>query len=119
MTAVCGWIPTRVCVCVDTTGSCARYDWKPSRPEVDADEPAITDAPPRRVFVVIEDPDMTYYGDARVHGVYSTREAAEAKATEADRPQVWTGGDWERIRVVEIEIDDNRTTRPHRARRQP
>lgn len=33
-----------------------------------------------RVFIVLEGPDMTYYGDAKIHGVYATKEEAEAAA---------------------------------------
>ncbi len=59
------------------------------------------------VFVVIEGPDMTYYGDAQLHGVYSTREAAEARARAVDAPYEWTGQDWEPVRVIEAKVDED------------
>jgi uncharacterized protein YfcZ (UPF0381/DUF406 family) len=31
------------------------------------------------VFIVLEGPDMTYYGSAEIHGVYRTREEADAR----------------------------------------
>ena len=32
-----------------------------------------------RVWIVLEGPDMTYYGDAEIHGVYATEAEAEAR----------------------------------------
>jgi hypothetical protein len=39
---------------------------------------------PKRVFIVLEHPDMTYYGDAEIKGVYATRAEAEARARAID-----------------------------------
>lgn len=56
-----------------------------------------------KVFVVLQGPDMTYYGDAELHGLYLSRESAEAKAREVD-PR-WTGDEYEPVRVFECEIE--------------
>jgi len=36
----------------------------------------------QRVWIVLEGPDMTYYGSAEIHGVFATQEAAAAKCLE-------------------------------------
>ena len=59
----------------------------------------------QKIFIVLEGPDMTYYGDAEIHGVYTTREAAEAKAREVSHlPGGWDP-EWDRVGVEEWDVD--------------
>ena len=54
-----------------------------------------------KIYIVLEHPDMTYYGDAEIHGVYDNPADAEAKRHELDpnRPP-----DWSRYGVEEWQI---------------
>lgn len=57
------------------------------------------------VWIVVEGPDMTYYGDAQIHGVYSTAEGAQARAR-----QIWPDWkpddcQWRNRCVGEYEVD--------------
>jgi hypothetical protein len=40
-----------------------------------------------KVWIVLEGPDMTYYGDASIHGVFASQEEARAKLREIDPQQ--------------------------------
>jgi len=66
------------------------------------------------VFVVYEGPDMTYYGDATIHGVYADEETARARAAaiwNKMHPN-WTWDDLANVYVGEFEIEsaDNTET---------
>src|SRR5271156_633216 len=54
---------------------------------------------PTLVYIILEGPDMGYYGGAEILGVHTSREAAEARLRKL-RPK-WTGEDWESVRVEE------------------
>jgi hypothetical protein len=58
------------------------------------------------VFIVLEHPDMTYYGDAEIHGVYPSRDAAETRARALD-PR-WKPGpdDWTNYGIEEWAIGE-------------
>jgi hypothetical protein len=56
-----------------------------------------------KVYIILEHPDMTYYGDADIHGVESTLQAAKAKATELF-PDKYHGEDWDTISIQEWEV---------------
>ena len=61
-----------------------------------------------KVYVVYAGPDMTYYGDAEVHAVMSSRGAAEdlaRKLWSKDHPN-WPWDDVSNLYVGEFEIDD-------------
>lgn len=49
------------------------------------------------VWIVLEGPDMAYYGDAEIHGVFATEEEAAACARIIDPG--WTGQNWEPLGV--------------------
>ena len=53
-----------------------------------------------KVYVVYEGPDMTYYGDATIHGVYTTQEAAEANGH-----ALYPGIESLLVDVAEMELD--------------
>ena len=50
-----------------------------------------------RVWIVLEGPDMTYYGDAEIHGVYATE--AEAKA----RSDALNGGTTSEFDCIQVQ----------------
>jgi hypothetical protein len=56
-----------------------------------------------RVWIVLEGPDMTYYGDAEVHGVYASQAEAEARAAELNGG---TTHNWDCIQVQEWGIGE-------------
>jgi hypothetical protein len=59
--------------------------------------------PGQKVWVALEGPDMTYYGTAELHGIYSTREAAVARMLQID--PTWKGASWENKWVFSWEVD--------------
>lgn len=67
-----------------------------------------------KVYVVYEGPDMTYYGDAEVFAVMSTKERAEAEAR-----RVWAkshrsewDGEWDTVHIGEFELDETEEDQP-------
>lgn len=61
---------------------------------------------PIKVWVCLEGPDMTYYGDAELHGVYSSKESAEKKAQQvAAETGHGYGSEWDPISVFEVEVE--------------
>ena len=59
----------------------------------------------QRVYIVLEGPDMSYYGSAEIHGVYSTPEAAEERCRELWPDLPVPIPDWEAKGVEEWEVD--------------
>jgi hypothetical protein len=58
---------------------------------------------PEKVWIALEGPDMTYYGSAEIHGVFTTKEAAEARLRE--KCPRWTGQSFEPMGVEEWEVE--------------
>jgi hypothetical protein len=56
------------------------------------------------VFIVLEGPDMTYYGDAAIKGVFATREEAEARAREVQPNWTEESAKWGNLGVEEWAI---------------
>ena len=56
------------------------------------------------MWIVLEGPDMTYYGDAEIHGVFATEEEAAACARVLDPD--WKGADWEPLGVEEWTVGE-------------
>jgi hypothetical protein len=57
----------------------------------------------KEVYIVLEGPDMTYYGDAEIHGVFTDREAAEAKASGLSG---YTGDEWGTVTVQAWDVKE-------------
>jgi len=53
-----------------------------------------------KVYIVLEHPDMTYYGDGEIHAVETSREAAAAiardKTAEMHMPE-WQDSEWDQV----------------------
>jgi hypothetical protein len=65
-----------------------------------------------KVYIVLEHPDMTYYGEAEIHAVEDNRDAAIAKARtktlEMFYQREWRGDQHDRIQIEEWEMGGNR-----------
>lgn len=58
-----------------------------------------------QVFIVIRQPDLTYYGVGEIKGVYATREEAEVRARAVD--PTWNGESWDPLEVGEWIIGED------------
>ncbi len=60
-----------------------------------------------KVYIVLEHPDMTYYGDGEIHAVETSREAAAAiardKTAEMHMPE-WQDSEWDRLQIEEWDV---------------
>jgi hypothetical protein len=59
-----------------------------------------------KVYIVLEGPDMSYYGSAEIRGVYSTQSAADARCRELWPYLPWPIPSWEAKGVEEWEVED-------------
>ena len=60
-----------------------------------------------KVYVVVEHPSMTHYGDAEIHAVETSREIAAQKARKATGeiglPE-WQDSEFDRIQIEEWDV---------------
>lgn len=66
-----------------------------ARPEINRDET-------QKVWIVLQGPSMAYYGSAEIHGVFTTEEAARARALAVD--PTWTGDVFEPLGIEEWQV---------------